>query len=120
MLKSLVVRWAIVALAVLAAVYIVPGIDVTGTQGFLTVVGMAFVLGILNTLVKPLITLFSLPLIALTFGLFLLVINAAIFGLASWLLPNFSVDGILAALGGSLIVSIVGWLLSYVLPDEKA
>ena len=118
-MKQLLVRWAVLALAVFAAVYIVPGINVTGTQGLVTVVGLAAVLGVLNTLVRPLVKLLALPLIALTLGLFLIVINAAMLGLASWLLPNFHIDGILPAIGGALIISIVGWLLSYIVPDAK-
>jgi putative membrane protein len=117
--KQLIIRWAILALAVFAAVYIVPGITVDDTQGLLTVVGMAAVLGVINTFIRPLVRLLSLPLIALTLGLFMLVINAALFALSSWILPNFHVDGFFSALGGSIIVSIVGWLLSDIVPDAK-
>ena len=67
-------------------------------------------LGILNTLVRPIVKLLALPLIALTLGLFLLVINAAMSALASWLLPKFHVDGYPPGMGGSIIISIVGWL----------
>jgi putative membrane protein len=117
--KQLFIRWVVVALGVLAAAYIVPGIDVDSSEGLLAVIAMALVLGIVNTLVRPLVKLLALPLIAVTLGLFLLVINAAMFALASWLLPSFSVDGFIAALEGSIIVSIVGWLMSFIVPDAK-
>jgi putative membrane protein len=118
-MRHLLIRWAVIALAVLAAVYIVPGINVDGNDGFITVLIMAAVLGVVNTIVKPIVKLFSLPVIALTLGLFLIVINAAMLGLASWLVPHFNVDGILPALGGAIIISIVSWLLSFLVPDAK-
>ena len=119
-MRQLLIRWVIVALAVLAATYIVPGVDVHGSRGLITVFAMALILGIVNTFIRPIVVLLSLPAIILSLGLFLIAINAAMFGLASWLVPNFSVDGILSALAGSLIVSIVAWLLAYIVPEAKS
>jgi putative membrane protein len=118
-MKRLLIRWAVLSLSVLAAVYIVPGITISGSGRFFTVIGMALILGIINVFLKPIVKLFSLPVIALTFGLFLLVINAALFALASWILPHFNVSGFIAALEGSIIVSLVSWVANMIVPEPK-
>jgi putative membrane protein len=97
------------AAAIFIAASIVPGIRVAdGT----TVLIAGFVLGVINALVKPLLTIVTLPLTLVTLGLFLFVLNAACFGLAAYFVPGFSVAGFWPALVASLIVSIVSWLLT--------
>ena len=120
-----ILRWFITAIAVAVAAFIVPGIHVNDANGFLIVVLMALVLGLVNAIIRPILAFLSCGCIAATLGLFMIVINAITFWLAAWitnlLLPNaFVVDSIWAALFGSLIVSIVGFGLSLLLPDEKA
>src|SRR4030067_1089913 len=84
-IMKLIIRWLIVALAVAAAAWLVPGIQVTGTNGVITVIVMALVLGLVNAIIRPLLVLLSCGCIVATFGLFMLVINAVTFWLASWI-----------------------------------
>jgi putative membrane protein len=72
--------------------------------------GAALLLGIVNAIVRPIAVVLTLPLTLLTLGLFLLVVNAAMLGLVALLLDGFQISGFWTALGGSLIVSITGWL----------
>ncbi|HLE50791.1 MAG TPA: phage holin family protein, partial [Anaerolineales bacterium] len=121
---KLIIRWLIVALAVAAAAWLVPGIQVTGTNGVITVIVMALVLGLVNAIIRPLLVLLSCGCIVATFGLFMLVINAVTFWLASWITSQgfnlgFSVDNLWAAFLGSLVVSVVSFVLSMILVDDK-
>ena len=120
-----ILRWFITAIAVAVAAFIVPGIHVNDANGFLIVVLMALVLGLVNAIIRPILAFLSCGCIVATLGLFMIVINAITFWLAAWftnlLFPNaFVVDSIWAALFGSIIVSLVGFGLSLLLPDEKA
>lgn len=114
------------ALALWVAAAVVPGIEFGGEGGdlALTVALVALVFGILNALVKPLLKLISIPLIVLTLGLFLIIVNAIMLSLTSWLagvvnldftVENFWWDAVL----GSLIVSAVGVVTGMILPDSK-
>jgi putative membrane protein len=95
--------------AVLAAAYLVPGITYTGSLPALLLVGL--VVGLINLIVKPIVTVFSLPLIALTLGLFYLLINGLMLYLAAWLLPHhLQVSGCGAAILGGLVIALVNWL----------
>ena len=108
--KEFLQRWAINTVAVLVATYVVPGIRY---QGWLDLLMATFILGILTTFVKPLMMLMSLPLLIFTLGLFLLVINALLLALVSWLLsPKFHVDHFGHALLGALIISLVSIALN--------
>ena len=78
-----------------------------------TIFAAAFLLGVVNAFVRPVLTLATLPLTVLTLGLFLLVINAGMLGLVGWLLPGFEVAGFGPALLGSLVVSFTSWLASW-------
>ena len=73
----------------------------------------ALLLGIANTVVRPVLILFTLPVTVLSLGLFLFVINAAMLGLVSWILPGFSVDGFWPALGAWFIVAMLQALGSF-------
>ncbi len=113
----LLVRWAINAIAIWAAIELVPGIEHTGSAGSLFLIALVF--GLVNALVRPVLTLLTCPLIILTLGLGLLVINAAMLGLTAWLVPALQVDGFWPALLGSLIISIVSGLISSLIKDER-
>jgi len=114
---KLLVRWFISALALVAAAYLVPGIRV-GERAWVAYAGMALILGLVNAVVKPLLKLLTCPLILLTLGLFLVVVNALMLLLAAKIAQAvgipFQVDGFVPALLGSLIVSAVTWALSAV------
>jgi len=124
MLKNILIRWLIIALAVVVAVWLVPGIEVTGTSGWLTVIIMAAVLGLINAIIRPILALLSCGCIVATLGLFMLVINAFTFWLASyitssWFGQGFQVDSFWSAFLGSLVVSVVSFLVSMVLVDDR-
>ena len=105
-----VIRLAISALGLWLAQAIVPGVQIEGTA---TLVTAALLLGIVNALVRPLAVLLTLPFTLLTLGLFLLVVNAAMFGLVAALLPGFHVSSFGAALLGSIVVGLTGWVASW-------
>lgn len=96
-------------LALWLAARIVPGIEYTGGVLYLLLAGLVF--GLINLLVKPIVTFFSLPFIVLTLGLFFLVINALMLELADWLLAGLSVDGFVAALLGGLVIAVFNWVV---------
>jgi putative membrane protein len=119
---KLIVRWIITALALFVAAWAVPGIKVDG-GGWVAYAAMAAVLGLLNAVVRPILKLLSCPLIILTLGLFVLVINAVVLLLAAYIANNllgvnFQVDGFWSAFLGSLIVSVVSVVLSAVIRDD--
>lgn len=121
----LIIRWLITAVALMIAVYIVPGIDIIGTNGLLAVAVMAVILGLVNALFRPIMKLLSCGLIFLTLGLFTLVINGATFLLASWITDTFVHVGLTVhgsfwtAFWAALVVSVVSWVLNIFLPDRK-
>ncbi|HNU10887.1 MAG TPA: phage holin family protein [Rubrivivax sp.] len=98
-------RWLLLAAALLLVANIYGGV---GVASFGTALGAALVLGLLNTLVRPLLVVLTLPVTLLTLGLFLFVVNALMFWAAASLLSGFRVDGFGAALIGSLIYSACG------------
>ncbi len=104
------IRLAITALGLWLAQRVVPGIEIEGNAALLVA---ALLLGIVNAVVRPLAVLFTLPITVLTLGLFLLVVNAAMFGLVAALLSGFHVSGFGAALLGSLVVSLTSWVASW-------
>lgn len=111
------IRWGISTVAVAVAAWIVPGIWIGGSHRLLTALLVALVLGLVNAVIRPFVSLMSCGLIVLTLGLFTLVINGLMFWLASWasdalLGLAFHVDGFWSALWGAIIVSITSVLLS--------
>jgi len=112
---GILVRWAITIIAVFIAAKLLP--SMINYNDWVGLAIFAAVLGLVNAIVKPIVAMLSLPLVLLTLGLFLLVINALMFWLAAALVPGFYVNGFLGALVGSIIVSLVSWVLSAVLPN---
>ena len=110
-------RWIISTVAVLVAAKIVPGINYDRWDDLVVA---ALVLGILNSVLRPLILLLSLPLLVLTLGLFTLVINAGMLYLVHLLLPGFHVVGFWNAFFGALIISIVSLFLNTVTGSGRA
>jgi putative membrane protein len=96
--------------------YLYPGVQV---QDWLSAAIAALVLGLVNTIVKPILVVLTLPVTILTLGLFLLVLNALLFWGVSEVIKGFHVDGFWAAVIGALLYSIIGWLLSKLIPDRK-
>jgi putative membrane protein len=102
------VRWLLLAAALLLVSYVYPGVTIASFGAALIA---AFVLGLFNTLVRPLLVLLTLPVTVLTLGLFLFVINALMFWAAASVLDGFNVTGFGAALIGSLIYSLCGLVI---------
>jgi putative membrane protein len=107
-------RTLITAVAIWVAARLVSGIQV---QSVATLVIAALVLGIVNAVVRPVLVFFTFPLTLLTLGLFLLVLNAFCLWLTSVIVPGFIVRGFWSALLGSILVSIVSWILTAFLSD---
>ncbi len=120
---QLLLRWLLTAVALAITAWIVPGITVEGETGIFAVLVMAAVFGFVNAFIRPLLKLLSCPLIILTLGLFILIVNAISFSLSSWIAQNvfgarFIVDGFWPAFWGAIVVSIVSFVLSLLLPDK--
>lgn len=101
-------HWFVVGVALWAAAYLVSGVTVASWTAL--AVG-ALVLGFVNAVVRPVLTLLTLPFTVLTLGLFYLVVNAAAFALAAAVVPGFSVASFWSALFGALVVSVVSWFI---------
>lgn len=110
----LVVAWAVNAAALWAANALWDGVRIHGWAAYL--IGAA-VLGIVNTILKPLLTVLTLPLIIVTLGFFYLVINIAMVALAEWIAPNFSIDGFWAYVGTVVVVWAVNWIGGQIVGD---
>jgi putative membrane protein len=96
---------------------LIPGVSIEGTGTFILA---AFLLGIVNALVRPVVVLLTVPLTVVTLGLFIFVLNAAMFGLVAAFLDQFAVSGFWAAIFGALIVSLTSTIASwYVGPDGR-
>jgi len=108
---SLILIWILNAVALLAVAYLLPGIAVASFGSALIA---ALVLGLLNTLVKPVLVLLTLPITVVTLGLFLLVLNALLFWFAGSVLKGFRVDGFWWAVIGAIAYSLISGLLSTV------
>jgi putative membrane protein len=119
-MTKFIIRWAINAVALYVAVLIVPGIDFNGD--WTGVLWLALIIGLLNTLVRPLLKFLTCPLIILTLGLFTIIINTLILMLTNSigqaLNLGLTVDGFWSALLGSLVISIVSVIMSTFFRDE--
>lgn len=115
-------RLVVTAAALWVATKFVTGISFTG-DNYAALLGVALVFGVVNTIVRPILSFFSLPVVLLSLGLFLFVINALMLMLTSFLSSRlgfgFHVDGFIPALIGSLVVSITAGLLHFVLGTNR-
>jgi putative membrane protein len=119
----ILIRWVITGLALFAAAWLVPGIVVEGS-GWTVYAVMAVILALINAIVRPVLKLLTCPLIILTLGIFVLVINGFTLWLSSqiaqsWFGVGYSVDGFGAAFLGGLIVSVVSVILSALVREEE-
>lgn len=106
---AFIIRWLITTLAVFAAAHLIPGISYETTGALF---GASLLLGIINALVRPVLLILSIPFIIVTMGVFIFVLNALLLMLVSAILPPFHVEGFWSAFFGSIIISIISWLLS--------
>jgi len=105
----------VVALAFLVTTRIVPGIQVHG--GVTGYVIVAVVFGLVNGILGPVLRLVTLPLSIVTFGLFVLVLNALLLVLAAWLVPALTIDGFWSAFIGAILIGLVSWALNHLLAE---
>ena len=105
-----IIRLLVNMVAILIIAYLVP--KVIGVDSWLAALVAAFLLGVVNTFIRPLLILLTLPLTVVTFGIFLLVINGLLLWLVSAVVRGFHVHGFWGAVIGSILISIVSWILS--------
>jgi putative membrane protein len=121
-MRSLVLHWLLNAAALWVAAWLLPGLNFTG--GLLDLLLVAAVFGIVNSLLKPILTVLTCPLIVVTLGLFTLVINAVMLMVTGWLSARwdlgFTVSGFWAAFWGGLVVGLVSLVLSLALPEPRS
>ena len=116
------IRWLVTAIAVAAAVVLVPGITVSGNAWFAVIIS-ALVIGLANATIGLIFKIGAIGCIVMTFGLFTLVINALMLLLSEWVLQllgvGFSVDGFWPALWGGIVISVVSGVLNWFVPDDQ-
>ena len=108
MLRLLVV-WAINTLALVAVAYLLPSVSIASAGAALVA---ALVLGLVNTIIRPILVLLTLPVTVLTLGLFIFVVNGLLFWAVGSLVPGFHVAGFWSAVLGAIVFSLLSWLLS--------
>ena len=104
------IRMGANAVAILLISYLLP--QIVTVDGVVAALAAAFVLGLVNAVVRPLFVLLTLPITVVTLGAFLLVINGLLLGLVSYIVPGFHVNGFLAAVVGSVLLSVISWILT--------
>ncbi len=109
-MNGIILRTLIIMLGLFLASSLIPGVEITGTGTFILA---ALLLGLVNAFVRPVAFLLTLPLTIVTLGLFLFVLNAAMFGLVAALLDSFIVAGFWSALFGAIIVSLTSTIASW-------
>jgi putative membrane protein len=105
----LLIRIVISLVSLAVASRLIPGIVV---QDWLTLILAALLLSVVNAVIKPILAFLTFPITVLTMGLFLLILNAAMLGLVAWMLPGFSISGLLPAILGWLVMAVVGAILN--------
>jgi putative membrane protein len=108
-MAAFVIRWLVTTVAVLVAAHLISGISYDSWGALL---GASLLLGIINAFVRPVLLLLSLPFIIVTMGLFIFVVNALLLMLVSKIIPPFHVAGFWSAFFGSIIISLISWILS--------
>jgi len=109
-----VVRMGANAIAILLIAYLLP--QVMSAEGAMAALGAAFVLGLVNAVIRPIFILLTLPLTVLTLGIFLLVINGMLLLLVAGIVPGFHVNGFFGAVAGSVLISVISGILTRVVP----
>lgn len=115
-MRTLLIRWAILAVGIAAAAWLFDGVQVAG--GFWSYVWVAAILGLVNAVVRPILILLTLPLTILTLGLFILVVNAITLGITDWLTTAIDIDGFWTTLLAALVISLVSWALSAAISED--
>ncbi len=121
---SFIIRWIVTALAVAAAVWLVPGIQIIGgDSAWVGVAIFALILSLINMSLKPLLQILSLPITVLTLGIFYLVVNTLLLYIAAWLANSlfgigFWIEGFGSAFLASIVISIVSAIINAILGPQ--
>ncbi len=116
------IRFVVSAASLALTAYVISGIEIVGATSAdkaKTVAIAAFLLGILNAIVRPILIFFTLPLNILTLGLFTFVINAALLALTSRLVSGFHIEGFMPALIGAVVLAVVSSVLNWLVKDRS-
>jgi len=114
-MRGIALRWLTLTGAILLASYMLDGIHISG---FMSAVGAAAILGVLNAFFRPIALLLTLPINILSLGLFTFVINAVMLKMASGVIGGFDIEGFWPAIFGALIISVVSWLLNMFINEQ--
>ncbi len=115
MKKGFFIRWITNSLALIVVAYLIKGIEIKNITSALVA---SLILGIVNAVIRPIILFFTLPLTAISLGLSILVVNAAMLYLTSWFVDGFVIHNFLSALFGSILISIFSSFFSYLIGDQ--
>ena len=110
-MKKFIVQILSNALAIYLAAWLIQGFDFTG--GWITLILTGFVLGMINFFIRPILKFISFPLIILSLGLFTIIINMILLGIAGWLIPELTISGIWPLFWGVVVISIVNLFFSF-------
>ncbi len=114
-MNGIILRWLTLTAAIVLTSYLLDGIHI---EGFLSALLAAAMLGILNAFFRPIALLLTLPINILSLGLFTFIINALMLKMASGIITGFEVVGFWSAIFGSLLISVISWLLSSFINDR--
>ena len=120
---NFVVRWIVTAIAVGAAVWLVPGISTVGSDSTIAIGALALVLSLINVSLKPVLKVLSFPITVITLGVFYLILNALMLELAAWAATGIfssgiAIDGFGSAVFGSIVISIVSAIVNGILGNN--
>ncbi len=115
MLRILLLRWAIIAIAIAIAAALLPSVDIKG--GFFGLIGVALIFGLVNALIGPILRLLSLPLNIITFGLFSLIVNGVLLAITAGISNNLDVGGFFSVVLAALVISLLTTILAVLVPD---
>ena len=111
-----ILQAVVTALGLWLAAYLLPGVAFLSTG---SLVAAAVLLGLVNAIVRPVLVFVTFPLTIITFGLFLLVVNAATIGIVASVLGGFVVDGLWAGVGAAVVTGLVSWVAGSSVPDDR-
>lgn len=114
-MKGILIRWLVLTVGILLTAYLMDGIEV---RGFASAFLAAAILGILNAFFRPILLILTLPINVLSLGLFTFIINAILLMMVSGVISGFVVRGFWSAVFGSLLISLVSWVLNSFINDK--
>ena len=117
-MRSLLIRWLVLAVAIAIAAALVDGIHIDGGAGGLLAVAALF--GLVNAIVRPIVRLLALPVRVMTLGLVSFVINGLMLLITDWLLDILDIGGLWSAIVAAIVISIVSTLLNWLVIDRRA